>query len=217
MTPSLNPIYQRAGVPVATAPSADLVTSVLDETEKTVSRLQRTAGVAIRQLAVVAFAAVIAFGGASTVGTTYGAWSDFDTTGNSAGAGVWTIDVVIDVVNTINPDSGGLTQVKIFGSDTFDPATIDMGTVCFGSATDPAARSCNVVSVNKSGPGALTIMVHFTTNQTGILAGDTHAVLTGKTYDGMNVFGIDEIKTAPAAKSTPTATRSTAPTATLAE
>ena len=195
----VNPIYRRAGLAAVASPAEDVSQWVVDETEKVVRGVVRRCAVrASRLVAAAVLALTLGVGAADAVGQTYASWSDSDVYGNAAGAGVWTIDVDIDVVNTINLASGGLTQVKVFGSDTFDPATIDVDTVCFGSAADAAGRSCDVVSVNPSGPGSLTIMLHFTTSETGILAGDTSAVLTGTTYDGMHIFGIDTIRIAPA-------------------
>ncbi|MDW7726749.1 MAG: hypothetical protein SCH70_06470, partial [Candidatus Methanoperedens sp.] len=39
------------------------------------------------------------------------------------------------------------------------------------------------------------LMLHFNTQDTGIQCGDTQVTLTGKTYDGQDITGMDSIVT----------------------
>lgn len=98
--------------------------------------------------------------------------------------------VVIDVKpSTINPDSCGLTQVRLMSSKEFDPTAVDPDTVLFG-AEGWEARPVHYAYKHVNWDCVPDIILYFETHETGIEAGDTSATLTGRSF-----FGTDSIKT----------------------
>ncbi len=79
----------------------------------------------------------------------------------------------------INPGSQGVIPVAILSSSTFDATTIDPTTVGFGPSGAENALPASFQDVN--GDGLLDLVLHFTTQDTGIACGNQAAVLTGKT------------------------------------
>jgi uncharacterized delta-60 repeat protein len=115
------------------------------------------------------------------------------------------ITVVVDVKpgnedNVVPLKSNGVVTVAILTTDSFDAATVDPASVCFGDAEDPAQRACNekhgqghLVDVN--GDGRPDLLLHYDVEQTGIDAGDVQACLTGETHTGNAIEGCDRIVT----------------------
>jgi hypothetical protein len=96
--------------------------------------------------------------------------------------------------NSINPRSKGVIPVAILTTDTFDATTVDPLSVKFGpdGATEAHGRG-HRQDVNRDGKKDLVL--HFRTQDTGIVCGDTSASLTGKTFSGQAIKGSDWIRT----------------------
>ena len=107
-----------------------------------------------------------------------------------------------NVVNSINPGSGGLIPVAILGSETFDVAGVNVGSLAFGvpfgvpPCCPGPAHGGHLEDVNLD--GFTDLVLHFPTQETGISAGDTEACLTGALLDGyLFEEGCDMIRTVP--------------------
>jgi hypothetical protein len=120
--------------------------------------------------------------------------------------------------NSINcKGNPGVIPVAVLTTDTFDALTIDHTTVRFGPGEaaefhvrkGPNPNGNGKLSVKSpSGvpkrheedvdhDGDLDLVFHFARAETGIVCGDTEAVLTGQTFDGQSIFGSDTIRTVP--------------------
>jgi len=107
------------------------------------------------------------------------------------------IDIKIDIKpwscpNSINLKSHGVIPVAILTTDVFDALTVDPDTVLFASA--PPVRWA-VEDVDDDGD--MDIILHFKTQETNIMPGDTEATLTGQTFDGAPIIGTDSVRTVP--------------------
>ena len=96
--------------------------------------------------------------------------------------------------NGINPRSKGVIPVAVLGSMDFDATQIDSSTVAFGPGGASAVHDGHVEDVN--GDSFDDMVFHFSTQETGIACGDTDATLTGETFGGDSITGIDTVKTA---------------------
>jgi uncharacterized delta-60 repeat protein len=115
------------------------------------------------------------------------------------------IDVTVDVKpgssnNVIPLESNGVISVAILTTDTFDAATVDPASVCFGSASNPSKRDCTEKhgtghreDVNSD--GRPDMLLHYDAQETGIAPGDTRACLTGRTTAETAIQGCDQITT----------------------
>ena len=110
-----------------------------------------------------------------------------------------TLQVSIDIKpgsfpNSINPKSKGKVPVAILTTDAFDAATVDLATVLFGiNGSEAAAVQSALEDVD--GDGDVDMILHFSTQNTGIVCGDTYASLTGETFDGQMIEGSDSVNT----------------------
>ena len=96
--------------------------------------------------------------------------------------------------NTINPRSKGKITVAILTTDTFDATTVDPSTVLFGvTGTEVSPFQSALEDVD--GDGRLDLVLHFTTQGTGIICGTESASLTGATFSGQHLEGSDSILT----------------------
>jgi hypothetical protein len=119
------------------------------------------------------------------------------------------IPVAIDIKpgsdpNSINPNASGDVAVAILGSDTFDVADIDATTLAFGPPGEPGApiehangphledKPNHPYDVNED--GFADALAHFVIAETGIMAGDTEACVTGE-LGGQSFEGCDAIRT----------------------
>lgn len=134
------------------------------------------------------------------LGDTIVTWTATDDSGNSATATqtvtVKPLPISIDIKpgsfpNSINPNSKGVIPVAILTTSNFDTSTVDASTVKFGSAQ---AVKSSIEDVDNDGD--LDMILHFNTETTGIACGQTSAILTGQTLDGIPIEGSDSIKTA---------------------
>lgn len=122
-------------------------------------------------------------------------------TGNIFTAAEWgVIRVEIDIKpgsnpNSINPDSEGVIPVAILTTYDFDAYYVDAETVRFGPAGAWAEEDWALEDVD--GDGDLDMILHFRTQDTGIIAGDVQAELVGKTLDGTDIRGSDSVRTVP--------------------
>src|SRR5882724_3706498 len=96
--------------------------------------------------------------------------------------------------NSINPRGKGVIPVAILTTDTFDATAVDPTTVRFGpNGTEAAPVQSALEDVD--GDGDTDMILHFKTQDTGIVCGDTSASLTGETFGGQAIEGSDSIKT----------------------
>lgn len=96
--------------------------------------------------------------------------------------------------NSINPRSKGVIPVAILTTDTFDATTVDSTTVLFGPTGTEAAPVQSALE-DIDGDGDTDMILHFNTQETGILCGDASAFLMGETLGGQAIEGADSIKT----------------------
>jgi hypothetical protein len=96
--------------------------------------------------------------------------------------------------NPVNPKSRGVIPVAILTTATFDATTVDPLSVEFGpdGATEAHARG-HIEDVD--GDGDLDLLLHFRTQATGIVCGDTEASLIGLTVSGEPIAGTDSLVT----------------------
>lgn len=105
--------------------------------------------------------------------------------------------VTIDIkpgsnINPINPGSKGKLTIAILTTEDFDASTVDASTVRFGPG---AAVPVNYRLEDVDDDGDWDLALKFNTQETGIACGDTEASLTGQTIDGVQITGVDSIKT----------------------
>ena len=113
--------------------------------------------------------------------------------------------VIIDVSprdpgNVVNLTRGGTVTVAILTTDTFNAATVNPLSVCFGDADAPSERTCteqhgsgHLEDVNKDKRPDL--LLHFDVAATGIDAADTSACLKARTIGGVGLYGCEPIVT----------------------
>jgi hypothetical protein len=119
-----------------------------------------------------------------------------------AGGGDVRIDIKPDSeVNPINPRSHGVTPVALLGSEDFDVTEIDPTSLRFGPNEAPPAHDLSDgwphgdALNDVDGDGFVDLLAHFSTQETGIVCGDTEATLTGEALDGSSFQGTDSIRT----------------------
>lgn len=96
--------------------------------------------------------------------------------------------------NSVNYKSKGVIPVAILTTGSFDATNVDPQTVEFGPNGAPIAHEDGHVE-DVDADGYLDLVLHFRTQQTGIQCGDTQATLTGETYDGKSIEGVDLVNT----------------------
>ena len=107
--------------------------------------------------------------------------------------------VLIDVKpgsdrNAINPRSRGVTPVAVLTTQDFDATSLDPSAVQFGpDGATIGRRSVGVEDVD--GDGDLDLLLRFPTPLTGIVCGTTEVVLTGQTFFGTPIQGMDSVVT----------------------
>ncbi|OFW74551.1 MAG: hypothetical protein A2Y55_10325 [Actinobacteria bacterium RBG_16_68_12] len=95
--------------------------------------------------------------------------------------------------NSIKLSNKGVIPVAILGSATFDVTDVDYGTVCFAGDCTEAHGTVHFEDVN--GDGFLDAVLHYETQETNIVFGDTEACLTGELTDGTFFEGCDSVRT----------------------
>lgn len=84
--------------------------------------------------------------------------------------------------------------VAILTTDTFDATTVDPTRVRFGRTGTETAPVQSALE-NVDGDEDTDLILHFNTQDTGIVCGDTSASLTGETLSGQPIDGSDSIQT----------------------
>ena len=96
--------------------------------------------------------------------------------------------------NKIDPDSKGKIAVAIVSADGFDADNIDLNSVRFG-ATGTEASPMVIAKRDFDKDKDRDLVLRFEIRETGIECGDTSAILTGQTLDGIPVLGSSPIRT----------------------
>jgi hypothetical protein len=110
-----------------------------------------------------------------------------------------TLEVALDVKpgsdeNPIDPQSRGVIPVAILTRGDFSAVDADPASVRFGPTGSEAAAS-HWAFEDVDGDGAMDQILHFETQETGIVCGDTTVRLTGRTFHGHFIQGSDQIVT----------------------
>ena len=110
------------------------------------------------------------------------------------------IPVLIDIKpaalrNRINPSSHALIRVAVLSTAEFDATTVDPASVRFGprGLVEDGGKTR---FKDADGDGRDDLLLHFRIDETGIRCGDTSAALTGLTFTGQAIHGLDSIRTA---------------------
>jgi hypothetical protein len=129
-------------------------------------------------------------GGCGKIGNFHPVWVVHD---GDVGAAIVPIDIKPgSSENPINPGSNGKLTVAILTTQDFDASMVDASTIQFGPG---AAKPVHYVLEDVDGDTDWDLVLHFNTQETGIVCGDTEAALTGQTFDGLGVIGTEYIKT----------------------
>jgi|GEM_PF-1873093 len=128
----------------------------------------------------------------------------FDIKGSTAV--IDSLGIYIDIIpdsnpNSINPRSMGAIPVAILTTEDFDATVVDPSTVLFGK-TGIEASPFHYAFEDVDGDGDIDMILHFRTQETGLVCENTEAILTGETLDGQAIEGSDSIKTVGCKKST---------------
>jgi hypothetical protein len=114
------------------------------------------------------------------------------------------VDVAIDIkpdsiLNEINPGAGGNIAVAIAGSAEFDVTNVDVTTLQFGPGGAGPVHKQGGHFEYVDGDEFLDLVSHFATQESGIVAGDTEACVTGELIDSTPFEGCDTVLTVPTA------------------
>jgi len=107
------------------------------------------------------------------------------------------IEVDIDIKpwsdpNSINLKSKGVISVAILTTEDFDATTVDPLSAEFGP--NGAVEACGKGHIEDvDDDGDLDLLLHFNKQEADIACGDIEAVLTGETFDGMEIEGFDSV------------------------
>lgn len=96
--------------------------------------------------------------------------------------------------NRINPRSHGIIQLAILTTTAFDATTVDPLSVRVGPKWAPVTHGRGHIK-DVDGDSDLDLVLHFETQDTGIVCGNISVFLTGKTFSGHAIEGTDSIKT----------------------
>ncbi len=112
---------------------------------------------------------------------------------------VRTVIVSIDIKpgsdpNPINLGSSGRTPVAILTTEDFDATAVDATTVRFGPG-QAAPVHYSIEDVDDDGDDDM--ILHFSTQELGLVYGDTEATLTGQTTNGVYFAGTDSVRIVP--------------------
>jgi hypothetical protein len=105
------------------------------------------------------------------------------------------LTVTIDIKpGGINPKGKGVIPVTILTTTSFDATTVDpRGVVCGPNGAMEAHGRGHIEDAD--GDGDFDLVLHFRTQDTGIVCGTTSASLTGKTLGGQKIQGFDSLRT----------------------
>jgi hypothetical protein len=104
-----------------------------------------------------------------------------------------------DYPNTINVGSLGVVPVAILSSGAFDASTVDPATVTLANAgVALRGRGTLMASLEDvNGDGLPDLIVHIATDALELTSGDVEAVLTGRTFTGRHIRGVDTVRVVP--------------------
>jgi hypothetical protein len=104
--------------------------------------------------------------------------------------------VAIDIIPSINPKSNGKIPVAILSTNDFNaPVQVNPNTLTFGHTGDEQSLAfCNSGGADVNGDGLPDMVCHFTTQLTGLRAGDTAGILKGQSVDNILIKGADSIR-----------------------
>ncbi len=105
--------------------------------------------------------------------------------------------------NPINPGSNGLIPVAILTTDDFNAADVNSATVTLAGAKVAVRGKAEKLMARLEdidGDGDLDLLVQVETQSDGELWESGTVTLTGKTYDGQDIKGTDEVIIVPAAE-----------------
>lgn len=116
---------------------------------------------------------------------------------------LWTVEgkyVDIDIKpgsypNSINLRSRGVVSVAVLTTDDFDSSKLDPASVVFADA--PPLRWA-IVDVDFDGD--MDSILHFKVRELNLDESSTEAILSGKTFDGISLFGKDDVQIVPIIK-----------------
>lgn len=95
--------------------------------------------------------------------------------------------------NSINVKSQGMIPVAILTTPNFDASSVEVLTIRFGRNGTEASPAHSALE-DVDGDGDPDLVVHFQTQETGILAGDSEAKLSALTSDGTTVVASDAVR-----------------------
>jgi hypothetical protein len=98
--------------------------------------------------------------------------------------------------NSINLNSKGVIPVAILTEGSFDAASVNATTVLFGR-TGSEAEPVHYALDDVDDDGDMDMIFHFRTQETGLEAEDTEAILTGQTIDGIEITATDSVRIVP--------------------
>lgn len=98
--------------------------------------------------------------------------------------------------NSINLGSNGVIPVAILTEGSFDAASVNATTVLFGR-TGSEAEPVHYALDDVDDDGDMDMIFHFRTQETGLEAEDTEAILTGQTIDGIEITDTDSVRIVP--------------------
>ncbi len=114
-----------------------------------------------------------------------------------------TIGVAVDIdikpgsdPNCFNNDGKGVIPVAILSSAVFDATTVDPGTVALdGLGVKVVGKSGKLLvhTEDVNGDGLLDLVVQIQDVASAFSPDDTSATLTGETFDGTHIHGVDSI------------------------
>jgi hypothetical protein len=114
------------------------------------------------------------------------------------------IQVQIDIKpgsfpNSISLRSGGTVPVAIFSTGSFDARSVDPASVTLASASvalkGKGTPMASFEDVN--GDGLPDLVVQVSTDALQLSAGDSVAILEGRTFDGKRIRGSDSVRIVP--------------------
>lgn len=96
--------------------------------------------------------------------------------------------------NSVNPRSNGVISVAILTTTTFDARSVAPMSVRFGPNGAVEVHGRGHIE-DADGDGDLDLVLHFRTQNTGIMCGNASASLTGSTVGGQRIRGSDSVDT----------------------
>ena len=125
-------------------------------------------------------------------------WNDTDSSPDVRGVVEKSLlEITIDIKpgsypNSVNLGSQGVVPVAALTTDAFDATTVDPDTVLFAGAA-PLRWATEDVDHD----GHLDLLFHFETQELELDKYSTEATLTGETYDGQAIQGVDTVSIVP--------------------